>query len=548
MFGKYFGPGYFSTDYFGQSLGDVLTAANFATASPVLDSPVLTQAQALVAFPLAVGVPTLGTAAATQGHSLAASAVSAGAPVLDVPALGIKVAAVASALTVSGPVVGASALGQSNVVGAVSLAVGAPAIGAGTFAQKHALATAALAISSPVIAAGSLAQKHVLAATGLAVGAPELAAGDFEQNYILDAVNVTTGAPVLGVTTITKQGHTFLPVAFASSAPVLGVGALKQKQVIVATGAVAGHPVVGVANFVQGGTCVALPLTVSAPQFSLAALKQQYKFAAVRLSLSSGAIIGVPKAVIKAPPLVAVSLTVQSPSISPLRPTVGFANLIATVPDFHVGRPEFSYPDAEFVGPPEVWFTCKTERWSRDPKAKFYDDDDTQFGRPVKQAIFTNLNDGIELTMSAGTLAGRTTHERGPAEDIIVGKPLWLADKKLRIDWSEVEQLREDVDALFEVASLNTETIAAHTAAIAINTAAVNANTAAVAANTALLAGLRADFEKLTRQLKVYIPRDLAAGAPVIGTPRASVKLPNATNLVASSPVLGHPTLVRLTI
>jgi Concanavalin A-like lectin/glucanases superfamily len=408
------------------------------------------------------------------------------------------------------------------------------------------LLTGGPGVSSPVIGQGSLGQKHVLVPVGIAVSSPVIDAGPIAETNHLAAVAVAVPAPVISTSTITKQGHTFLAPAYVNGSPVIAAGAFKQKQVLVATGTVAGHPVLGVAVFTQGGTCVAFPLTVGRPVFGVSGVKQVHNLAALRLSLSSGAVLGTPKAVIKAPPLFAVNLTVASPSISPLRPVLGFVNILAPAPDFHVSRPDFGFPDAELIAPPEVFFPVRETRWSRDPNAEFYDDDNSQFGAKVKQAIFTNKNDLIAMWMSSGTLAGRTDRERGLVQEIIVSLPLWLRDKKLGIDWSEVDQLRDDVNALMAAVTANSAALATNTAAIAANTAQVAVNTAALAVNTALLAGLKADLDKLQRQLKVYIPRDLVAGAPILGTPRAATRLPAATNLVVASPVLGNPVLVRV--
>src|SRR4029077_8580913 len=66
----------------------------------------------------------------------------------------------------------------------------------------------------------------------------------------------------------------------------------------------------------------------------------------------------------------------------------------------------------------------------------------------VKQAIFTNLNDAIELTISTQTLVGRTSPGRGPAELILASYPLYLLDRTLRIDWTDVEELLTRVSYL----------------------------------------------------------------------------------------------------
>lgn len=524
--------------------GAALVASTFATASPAIGVATLVQTQALAAPTLAVASPAIGATALTQGHALAASPLAAGAPVLGAAAMGVQVALVASGLTVSSPAIAAPVVSQSNLLTAAGLTVGAPAIGTTALAQAHALAAPALAVASPVSGAAALAQTHVVAAAGLAVTSPQLGAGAFQQNYHLLAAGLTVSAPAVGATTITKQTHVFTAGALTVSTPLIGAGALKQKHIILATGTVAGSPVISAPVVSAGRAFVAVSMAVSQPVIGTAIFKQVQKLAALRFTVSAPT-VGASKAVIKAPPLFAANLTVGSPQIAPVRPALGFMSVLAA-PNFAVGKIEFSYPDAEAIGPPEVFFPVRYKRWSNDPKAEFYDDDHSQFGGYVKQAIFTHMNDDIAMWMSSGTLAGRTDHERGPVQDIIVSKPLWLADKKLGIDWSAVEQLRIDVNALMAAVSTNTTAVNANIAAIAANTAQVAINTAAVAANSALLASLRTDFEKLLRQTKTFIPRDVTVSSPVLGTPQAAIKLSAATNAVVGSPVLGTPVLVRI--
>ena len=87
-----------------------------------------------------------------------------------------------------------------------------------------------------------------------------------------------------------------------------------------------------------------------------------------------------------------------------------------------------------------MWFPCRDEHWSYDPHAKWYDEDHDQDEKPVKQSIFTNLNDDIRLTVDANSLIGRTSPERGPSETIDTVSPLYLFNHKLWIDWTQVEQ------------------------------------------------------------------------------------------------------------
>jgi hypothetical protein len=526
--------------------GAALVASAFATASPAIGAATLVQTQALAAPAMAVASPAFSALAVTQGHALLASNASAGAPILDAPAANQKVVFTIPAFAVASPVFAPGFVAQAGALAAVPLAVGAPAIGAPVLAQKQVLAAAALAVASPVPGIAALAQNHALAPAGIAVASPQLGVGVSQQNYHLVAAGLAVSAPAVGAASITNQRHVFAAAALTISTPLLAPGALKQKHAIIATGAAAGSPVISAPVVSAGRAFVATALAVAKPVFGVAGIKQLHKLAAPRLSLSSGPIVGASKAVIKAPPLFAANLTVAPPTISPLGATVGFVNILTIVPDFHTGKIEFSHPDAELIGPPELFFPVREKRWSTDPKAEFYDDDHSQFGARVKQAIFANMNDAIEMWMSSGTLAGRTDRERGPVQDIIVGAPLWLADRKLRIDWSEVDQLRDDVNALIAAVTANTAQVAANVAAISANTAQVAANTAGVAANAALLAGLKSDLDKLQRQLKVYISRDLVAGAPILGTPRAATRLPSATNLVVASPALGNPVLVRI--
>ena len=507
-----------------------VTASNLAVSSPTLDAGTITQAYALAATALETGAPALGASALAQGHALTANALagsapalgapligqkhvlaanpaSAGSPVLDVAVFNQKVPLAAVAASAGAPVLGVPACGQSYVLSAASLTASAPTVGVATFGQSHAPVAVALAAGSPAISSSTLAQTHILSASSLAAGAPALGTGTVALKINLLASNLAVSAPTVSAATITSQRHAFQAFNFSTISPSFGTLVLKQKQVIIATGLAAGSPVIGVPVASQGAPLFASSMAVGRPTIPVAVLSQKYPIFAPRLTNPSP-VIGTPKLGTIAPPLVAAGLTVGSPVIA--QPVLKRSHILAVL-DFETGRPQFSQPDAEWLAPPMVWLTTRVKRWSRDPKAEFYDDDDTQFGRPVKQAIFANLNDEIELTLSSGTFPGRTAPGRGPAEEIIPVKPLSMADKKLQIDMSEVEQLRADVAAL-----------------------------------TAVVAAQRADFERLLRQTKTFIPRDLTVGAPVIGTPRASVTLPVATGFTAASPTIGRPMLVRI--
>ena len=99
-----------------------------------------------------------------------------------------------------------------------------------------------------------------------------------------------------------------------------------------------------------------------------------------------------------------------------------------------IGNPVFTSPGLGIIARPEVSFACRDERWSYDPNAKWYDEDHDQDEKPVKQSIFTNLNDALNLMVSAGTLVGRTSPGRGLAQTIQPAAPLYVADFKLQID------------------------------------------------------------------------------------------------------------------
>ena len=119
---------------------------------------------------------------------------------------------------------------------------------------------------------------------------------------------------------------------------------------------------------------------------------------------------------------------------------------------------------------PLAWLRNRLKRWSRDPTAPYYDEDDTENEGPVQEAIYSNLNDDIELTVSQLTLIGRTSPGRGPAEPIEAAPPLYMFDGKLLIDITD-------------------------------------------------LMALRTDFERLLQLIKTFIPHDLVVSSPTLGKP-----------------------------
>ena len=69
-------------------------------------------------------------------------------------------------------------------------------------------------------------------------------------------------------------------------------------------------------------------------------------------------------------------------------------------------------------------------------------------GTDIMEMVTTNLNADMEMLLSSGTLAGRSSPERGPAEVITVSAPLYLLDRTLGADWTDVEQLMTRVGQL----------------------------------------------------------------------------------------------------
>jgi hypothetical protein len=231
-----------------------------------------------------------------------------------------------------------------------------------------------------------------LASISLVVSAPTLAQPTLGQKHILGAIALAVQSPTLGSASVNVP----YPISIATSSPTFTPPTLAQKQVLAAQALIGGGPVFGALSF---GFALSTPigLVVSAPTIAVATLGFTFVLHA--------------------------------------------ANLIISGPGFGAA------PEAEEFGPPMVWLRNRLKHWSRDPNSEYFDEDDTEGEGPVKEAIFSNLNDEIELTISQLTLVGRTSPERGPAEAIACVDPLYLHDLKLQIDWSDVEQVKTDVAA-----------------------------------------------------------------------------------------------------
>src|SRR4029077_16571653 len=146
-----------------------------------------------------------------------------------------------------------------------------------------------------------------------------------------------------------------------------------------------------------------------------------------------------------------------APAFTTARPQLDFPFIVrlATTallapPVVAAGRPILGAPECDELGPPLVWLHHRLKRWSNDPAAEFYDEDGTENEGAVQKAIFANLNDDIELSVSPGMLVGRSASEWGPAESIQPVYPLVLQDHRLQIDallaW--IEQLEARIAAL----------------------------------------------------------------------------------------------------
>ncbi len=466
---------------------------------------------------------------------------------VDVVLSVINVPITASGFSVGIPSFSAPVMVVPKQFFANSFAVSPPTFTAPAFSQNNVFAATALADSPPTFGTPAIGQKQVLplassfAVSALALGTPGLfIARVFAAPPAFSTGDLTFGEPALGQKYVFAAGY--VPVQ-----PGIGVPDLVQKHVLPAATALAvSAPTVPAAPFGAGRLIAAQGLALSALALAPGALAQTHALVASGLTVSAPVPAVVPFGLQRI--LTALSVVVGSPTFLP--PPGIDKTAFLTAPALVLGAPDFGEaPGVGEILPPLVWPLIRLKRWSNDPGSEFYDDDHSQNEGPVKQAIFANLNDDFEFTISQLSLVGRTSGGRGPAETIQAVDPLYLFDRKLFIDWSDVEllqsamlaEIEDRTDAVANEAATRTAIdngiIAAInalsdsiTTAIGSNSAAIAANTAAIAANTAAIVTLGRDIEGLRRigvapapAWRNMIARDLVAGTPALGTPLLGV-------------------------
>lgn len=324
-------------------------------------------------------------------------------------------------------------------------------------------------LAPPTLDAATLDQKHNLSATGFTVAPPSLSAAGVVN--VLLPIGKTVGAPTFSGPVFTTAVGTS---SLATAPPTIGVGTFKQKHVFATASFAVSSPTLQAPVSHQSGDAIANDLATPPPVLAVAVLGQK------QVLVASGLATGVPEFdfALIAQAIVPVSLATSAPVITPSALTRTF---VVHADDLIVGHPSFFEPEAEETGPPTVWFPCRDERWSHDPDAKWFDEDHDQGEKPVKQAIFTNLNDELDLSVSHLTLVGRTSPERGRAEAIEPVLPLYLSARKLWVDWTDVDNLRTD---------LTTETAARAAAVTAEAAARVAADAAEASARATITDGV----------------------------------------------------------
>jgi hypothetical protein len=375
----------------------------------------------LVARSLAVGEPQITFPVLSPPVTLIASTLATSSPALERPVIGLT--AVAVPFVVGPPALQAGFLLQTHVLGATGFATGAPAISVPAAVGAVPIPAVSLAVAAPAVGVQTIGQTHVLGMGTLAAGRPGFSSAILTIVGVTSGYPLITGAPGLG-TAVLAQTHSLATAGLAGGLPAFGVGILAQTHVLASPGLAV--PSIGLAFPFAGivGQTAAVPLIAGRPV----------------LETSWVGLLGL---VFR---LTAPGLAVSSPVIGTGR-EAGFA--------------------------PMVWLRNRLKWWqTTDPNGRYYDEDGTENGGLVQEAIFSNLNDEIELTVAELTLVGRTAGGRGPAEMITAELPLFLFEGKLSIDWSRVDGLEFGLAA----------EIGARQAAVAANTSAIAALDARLAA------------------------------------------------------------------
>jgi hypothetical protein len=373
----------------------LLIPRSLAVGEPYLGRPtmVMPLPTALAAASLAVGAPAFSLPGVGQAHVIGSLSLAVASPAIGNSTMEVTATVVAQSLVVANSVAfGAPTIVQTHILDANALPGSAPGIGAPILVHLVAGGAIALTVGHPAFDAPAIGQAHVLVAGALVdrppvVGIATAAIVGNTIAYPLAVANpIILGAPVLA------QAHIFATAGLAGGVPTFGAPTIAQRHVLVPAGLAVPILDIGIPFLAIVGVTVAIPLVVGRPEFAVP-------------------IFGLRGQVY---PLDALSLLISAPMLG-------------------LGR--------ELEAPPVIWFLNRLKRWSTDPSAPYYDEDGSENGAPVQEAIFSNLNDELELTVSELSLVGRTSSGLGAAEAIKVEPPLYLRDGKLFIDLAMLAEL-----------------------------------------------------------------------------------------------------------
>ena len=426
---------------------------------------------------------------------------------------------VGSDLTTPTPTIGAATLVRVLVLPpANDVAAGSPIFGSPAFKQKHVFATTALAAGQPALGSSSLGQKHAFGAGSVVAGVPTVSASSMTlANPIPAPPPLTLQLPTFSVPAF-GQKHA-MTAAWLPRVPTLATAAFGQKHVITPID-FATTVILPVASFSAGRQILATSLTAPSPSLGGPTLVQKHVLATINMTTGTP-VLGVAGRPLYSYDLAAVSLAmVSAPTLT--APVLAFMHFLQAI-NLAAGAPAFgTAPEAEEKGQPLVWFPCRDEHWSYDPHAKWYDEDHDQDEKPVKQSIFTNLNDDIRLTVDANSLIGRTSPERGPSETIDTVSPLYLFNHKLWIDWSEVEQNAAAIAAEITARSAADTALSARVTALETRTYVDLGGVAIIAPANGFTHNVAADAGAVI----VNIPSNLSSGTfklPIAPTGRQKI-------------------------
>lgn len=313
---------------------------------------------------------------------------------------------------------------------------------------------------------------------------------------VADGVISADDRRVVGGYYARNEGATSLVVA----SPQFGAPAIGQVHALTAVNLIVSSPSIAIGNMYVGYRLTAIALTTSSPVINLTVLSQLHNLIASD-KINSSPLIGSP-VIGQNYFLVAVNFGVTG--VTPVFGEPLFAMLLSLLAQgFVIGAPTFTAPDWRELFNPRVRFLRGDYVWQ---ESDFDEDDPPELtqniGSRIKEAIFTNYNDDSRIELAAKSVVGNDEDEHGIAKCLLVDAPLYLADRKLKIDLSDWATV---VALLAEAASRSD------------GDAALSANIAAVLAE---LNAVKTDYASYLRSVSVGKGTlGLTAGGPVLGTP-----------------------------